>query len=52
MAMMELTARQLRDKIAEGEIRSVEATTAVLKAIERHNPIRRRGTRADHPATP
>ena len=36
--LTDLTAKQLRDKIASGEVRSADATSAVLRAIEKHNP--------------
>src|SRR4030042_2253930 len=36
--MENLTATQLRDKIAAGQISSVEATSAVLKNIEEREP--------------
>ncbi len=39
IAMKELSARQLRDKIAAGQISSVEATEGVFKSIERYEPI-------------
>ncbi len=35
----ELTAKQLRDKIAAGEISSVEATKAVFERIEKYEPV-------------
>jgi len=35
--MLELTALQLRDKIAAGEVSSVDATKKVLAAIEKHD---------------
>jgi len=37
--MEELTAKQLRDKIAAGQISSVEATKSVLERIERLEPV-------------
>jgi aspartyl-tRNA(Asn)/glutamyl-tRNA(Gln) amidotransferase subunit A len=37
--MEELTARQLREKIASRQISSVEATEAVFAAIEKYEPI-------------
>ncbi|MCX5634747.1 MAG: amidase family protein, partial [Planctomycetota bacterium] len=37
--MEELSAIQLRDKIARGEIKSVEATEGVFKSIEKYEPI-------------
>lgn len=36
--LSDLTARELRDKIAKGEVTSVEATQFVLAAIDRLNP--------------
>ncbi len=36
--LSDLTARELRDKIAKGEVTSVEATRFALDAIERINP--------------
>ena len=34
--MLELTAKELRDKIASGEIESVDATEAVFSRIEKY----------------
>ncbi|HUT30966.1 MAG TPA: Asp-tRNA(Asn)/Glu-tRNA(Gln) amidotransferase subunit GatA [Sedimentisphaerales bacterium] len=39
MGIEELSARELRDKIAAGQVRSVAATEAVFKAIDRCEPI-------------
>ena len=38
MSVHELTATELRDRIAAGQIRSVEATRAILERIERIDP--------------
>jgi len=38
MPMADLTAMELRDRIAAGQIRSVEATRAILDRIDRLNP--------------
>ncbi|MHC4890355.1 MAG: Asp-tRNA(Asn)/Glu-tRNA(Gln) amidotransferase subunit GatA [Planctomycetota bacterium] len=37
--MEELSAKQLRDKVADGDISSVEATEAVLKNIDEREPV-------------
>ena len=37
--MQDLSAKQLRDKIADGQISSVEATEAVFEAIEKYEPV-------------
>jgi len=39
MVMTGLTAKQLRDKIAAGEISSVEATTSVFERIDKLEPV-------------
>lgn len=36
--LFDLTARELRDQIAQGKVSSTEATQAVLNAITEHNP--------------
>ncbi|MEI8195951.1 MAG: Asp-tRNA(Asn)/Glu-tRNA(Gln) amidotransferase subunit GatA [Phycisphaerae bacterium] len=36
--LFDLTARELRDQIAQGKVSSTEATQAVLAAIAKHNP--------------
>jgi aspartyl-tRNA(Asn)/glutamyl-tRNA(Gln) amidotransferase subunit A len=38
MGIEQLSARELRDKIAEGQVKSVAATEAVLQAIEKYEP--------------
>ena len=37
--MQDLSAKQLRDKIADGQVSSVEATEAVFEAIEKYEPL-------------
>ena len=39
MTMQDLSAKQLRDEIADGRISSVEATKAVFERIEQHEPV-------------
>jgi len=39
MTIQDLSAKQLRDKIANGQISSVEATEAVFEAIEKYEPL-------------
>jgi aspartyl-tRNA(Asn)/glutamyl-tRNA(Gln) amidotransferase subunit A len=38
MGIEQLSARELRDKIAEGQVKSVAATEAVFQAIEKYEP--------------
>jgi aspartyl-tRNA(Asn)/glutamyl-tRNA(Gln) amidotransferase subunit A len=39
MGIEELSARELRDQIAAGQVKSVAATEAVFEAIERYEPV-------------